>query len=325
MEEFRNFILLLLAVMAGCSPVNTIDSIPSNRTETPIVSNFQTFVNTSTPAPVLMSSHISGWVVYSLWVSQDPVESQIFLKDLKTGEVMQLTHSGNNSRPLWSPDGSQIMFLSWTKENSFDIYLMDRDGKNQRPVIVSPSMDMMADWSPDGNKIVFASDRDGHLNIYVIDLNTQSLKRLTNSPVITGSPRWSHDGKYIAFISNTGTSGTTQVFTMNADGTNVRPVTDYDLYYDDNPVWCPDSSCIIFTRSENGSKLMFLELASKAVKPLLTGLFDHSERISEFGLGQSSSRGYITFYVDEIFYAMDVKSWEIYPLQVEAKDLSLYP
>ena len=327
---------LIFGVLGGCARGDAANSAPINATNntkllttTPFISNIQTPVSPSTPAPVLITSHISGLAVYSFWVSQDPIVSQIFLKDLDTGVVTQLTNTGNNSDPIWSPDGSQIMFLSWTKENSFDIYLMDRDGSHQRQIVASPAMEIMTDWSPDGNKIAFVSNKDGNDEIYVIDLQTQDTVSLTNNLGIhsgtakwsPGSPKWSTDGKYIAFASTTGISGTSQVFIMNADGTNIRPMTDYDLYYDDSPVWCPDDSCIVFERDQ--PKLMLLDLTSKAVTPFLEGIFP-SERV-ELGLARSSRRGYMTFNVDGMFYAMNMKSREIFPLDIKANDLSLFP
>jgi Tol biopolymer transport system component len=140
--------------------------IPETLVATPL--NLPT--SSISPTPVLMASRISGWVVYSFWVSQNPAVSQIFLKNLDTSEVTQLTRLGNNSNPRWSPDGSQIMFLSWTKEDSFDISLMDKDGKNQQLIVVSPAIEIMPNWSPDGNKIAYVSNKDGNNEIYVYDL-----------------------------------------------------------------------------------------------------------------------------------------------------------
>ena len=328
---------LLFGVLGSCSTrVAQYPSLPSSTasvtielTESIVTTTPQIETPTTTPAPVLMTSHISGWAVYSLWVSQNPVISQIFLKNLDTGEVTQLTHSGNNGDPIWSPDGSQIMYLSWTKENSFDIYLMDKDGRNQRPVVAGPAKEIMPDWSPDGNKIAYVSNQDGDDEIYVYDLTAQTTVKLAANSGITseylkwspGAPKWLPDGKQIAFISTTGISNTSQVFVMNADGASVTVLTDYDLHYDDIPVWCPDSSCITFERDL--PKLMLLDIKHKAVTPLLDGIFPSSR--GELGLSRSPIRGYITFSVDGMFYAMDIKSREVYPLSIKAMDLSLYP
>ena len=136
-----------------------------------------------------------------------------------------------------------------------------------------------------------------------------------------GEPHWSPDGKEIAFIATTGISNTSQVFIMNADGTNIRPMTDYDLHYEFSPVWCPDGSCIIFARDL--PKLMLLDVNSKKVIPLLDNIFPAEK--GEFLIARSPARGYITFNVAGMFYAMDIKSREIYPLNIQAQNLSLYP
>jgi dipeptidyl aminopeptidase/acylaminoacyl peptidase len=308
----------------------TSSSPPTSPTESTLSgvktsSSLNTSVGSTLSPPVLVTYPISGWAVYSSWVSQNPVESQIFLKNLDLGEITQLTYSGNNSGPIWSPDGSQIMFLSWTKDNSFDIYLMDKDGKRQRPIVASQATEIMPDWSPDGNKIIYVSNKDGNNEIYLFDLVNKTTKMLTKSQEIKASPKWSTDGKKIAFISNSGASGRTQIFVMNTDGTDITPVTEFDLFYDDSPVWCPDNSCIILTRLENGPKLMILDLSNRKVRPLLGNLFNSEKNVSEAGVARSPLRGYITFYIDETFYALDIKNREIYSLDIKAKELSLYP
>jgi len=279
--------------------------------------------------PELTTEQISGWVVYSALVSREPFVTQIFLKNLNTGEITQLTNSRNNGWPRWSPDGSQIIFASQTEENGIDIYLMNRDGSNQRPIVASSVDDLVPDWSPDGTKIAFVSSKDGALNIYILDLQTKVDTRLTNDSLGGFAPKWSPDGQKISFISNSSENrqdGRSQVFIMNADGTNVEQITPYDIdHFDDSPVWCPDSSCVIFKRFIGGvPKLMFLDLANRKATPFLTGIFD--DNVLETSLTRSFSRGYITFVAGEMYYAMDIKTRKIYSLGVEnALALSLYP
>jgi len=272
---------------------------------------------------MLMASHISGSVVYARIVSHEPFLTQIFLKNLDTGEIRPLTTPGKYGGPRWSPDGRQILFLLWTKENSHDIYLMDKDGSNQRPVVAGPADETMADWSPDGGKFVYISHEDGLDGIYVMDLRKQASVKLL-SLQFAALPAWSSDGKRIAFISDTGVSGS-QVFIMNADGPEVEQLTEYERSnFDGWPVWCLDDSCLVFTRYIAGTpKLMLLNLSNREVRQLLTGVF--APDLPEARVACSPVRRYITFSVGGVFYAMDMKKGEIYPLGVEALDLSLYP
>jgi Tol biopolymer transport system component len=322
--------LMILSVLVGCariindkssSPIGGINTAITG-TPTSIVLSLQ--APDITPAPVLETGNISGWSVFSSIVHSDPPAGQIFLKNFDTGDVTQLTTSGNNSYPKWSPDGSQIMFLSWTKENP-NVYIMNKDGSNQRPVMASSASESMADWSPDGSKIAFVSNKNGKYQIYVFDLMTQVAVQLTNNPEGAFSPNWSPDGKYIAFSSSTKGDGRSQIFIMNADGTNVRQMTSYVLgNFDGNPVWCPDASCVIFERNNGNLQLMLLDFTNKEVSPLLIGVFDTLRQ--EAGLGRSPIRGYITFSVDQKYYAMDMKSRGLYYLPIEKVfDLSFFP
>jgi len=279
--------------------------------------------------PQLTTEHISGWVVYSVLVSREPFVTQIFLKNLYTGEVTQLTNSGNNGWPRWSPNGSQIIFDSQTEGNGIDIYLMNKDGSNQRPIVTSSANDLVPDWSPDGTKIAFVLSKDGNSNIFILDLQTMITTRLTNDSLGGFAPKWSPNGQKISFISNSSKNkrdGRSQVFIMNADGTNIEQLTPYNTdHFEDSPVWCPDSSCIIFMRFISGvPKLMFLDLANKETATFLTGVF--GENVTETNLTRSFSRGFITFVAGEMFYAMDIKTKKIYSLDVDnALALSLYP
>lgn len=307
----------LLIVSGGCA------STPSdNLTQTLGSPNNE---NANTTAPALVSSNISGKVVYSAVVSREPRVTQIFLKDLETNEIIQLTHSGDNLWPRWSPDGSQVVYLSWSREKSYDIYIMNDDGTNSQPLVASVASEKTPDWSPLRNKIVFVSNEDETDQIYVIDLNSLLVTKLTNNLAGVSTPQWSTDGKRIAFTANTGVSGRSQVFIVDADGLNLQQVTSYDIdNFEGNPVWCPDDSCIIFTRFVNGvPKLMLLDLSTKEVTPLLQGVF--ADNLQETRLARSPLRQYITFSIGDEYYAININTGELHSLGVSGLDLSLYP
>jgi hypothetical protein len=75
------------------------------------------------------------------------------------GAASQLTFTGDNAWPAWSPDGWQIAFDS-RRAGSWDIWVMNADGSGLRRVTIAPSAETHATWSPDGRWIAFSSDRD---------------------------------------------------------------------------------------------------------------------------------------------------------------------
>ena len=76
--------------------------------------------------------------------------------------------------PAISPDGKQIAFSYMG-----DIYLMPAEGGQAFRLTSHPAYDTRPVWSPDGQKIAFASDRDGGLNIYVTGVQGGDPARLT--------------------------------------------------------------------------------------------------------------------------------------------------
>lgn len=81
--------------------------------------------------------------------------------------------------------------------------------------------DMFPVWSPDGERIAFASTRSGDWEIYVGDISGEKLRRLTQSPGRDAHPYWFPDGRRLLFQSPR-FEGDTRIFAMNADGSDER-------------------------------------------------------------------------------------------------------
>ena len=161
---------------------------------------------------------------------------------------------------------AQIAFVS-DRDRNDEIYVMDDDGKNQRNLTNHPSDDYAPSWSPDGTRIVFMSDRDGHVpkggvlpnfEIYVMDADGGNQQNLTNDPSHDISPAWSPDGKRIAFTSyrdghDDAIHGrpTAEIYVMDDDGGNQQGLTN-DLNDDRHPSWSPDGKRIAFSSERDG-------------------------------------------------------------------------
>jgi len=166
----------------------------------------------------------------------------------------QLTNNPgyNNVHPAWSPDGSKIAFASIRPPHypDWEIYVMSSDGSNVRRLTNSPGFDGDPEWLADG-RIAFSSCRDNNHEIYIMNSDGTGQTRLTNSPGIDKHPTTSPrpipypTGQYqIAFESDR--SGHSEIWVMNADGTNQRQLT--GNHNNEEPDWSPMGDKIAFVR-----------------------------------------------------------------------------
>ncbi len=133
---------------------------------------------------------------------------KIYSIDLSSGRVTSLTSQGDwhDEQPRWSPDAGHIAFKS-TRGGSYNLYLMDADGRNVRRLTDHGGNDHDPSWLPDGQSLVFASDRDrgvGRYDLYRLWLADGSIERLTT--FFNGyafMPNVSPDGGWVAFVATT--------------------------------------------------------------------------------------------------------------------------
>jgi Tol biopolymer transport system component len=146
--------------------------------------------------------------------------------------------------PAWSPDGSQLAFVS-TRDGNSEVYILHAGGSQPERLTDDPATDTDPAWSPDGKTIAFTSDRSGYQEIYRMDAGGTNLTRLTNTLASNEHPTWSPDGAFIAFGSNR--DGYWQIYRMNADGTDLVNLSNDPMADDREPAWSPDGLWIAFT------------------------------------------------------------------------------
>ncbi|TJY37823.1 DUF5050 domain-containing protein [Pontimicrobium aquaticum] len=179
--------------------------------------------------------------------------SEIYVMNVDGTNVRQVTKSRDttyNIMPRVSPKGNQLLYSSdaFHYTNS-EIYLIN-ESLEEVNLSNNPAKDQFGSWSPDGEKVIFQSNRDGNFEIYVMNVDGTNIKRLTNNNYNDIDPSWSVNNE-IAFISNR--DGDNEIFIMNSDGSNQRQLT-FNEVLDVLPSWSPDGSTIAFGTYRHGKK-----------------------------------------------------------------------
>ncbi len=109
---------------------------------------------------------------------------EIFTMNMNGGDVFQVTNNTVlDSGPKWSPDCSRISYNSLDAGGSLDIHRINANGTNDVNLTNTPGIfDAFSAWSPNGNRIVFSSNRDVNFEIYTMNSsNGANVRRLTNT------------------------------------------------------------------------------------------------------------------------------------------------
>lgn len=200
--------------------------------------------------------------------------AELYLMHLTNGSLRQLTHTDelDEYMPVFSPDGKSIAFVtertrggmmlppvqaSGSDPSRATIYLMDTDGRNQRPLIDIDGAQRAPVFSPDGQKIAFESkappqenesstgstENSDTLEIYVIHTDGTNKRQLTHNNVDDGHPTWAPNGKRIAFTAMV--DDIYQIFSINAAGGAVKQLTFEDASHY-HPTFSPDGKRILY-------------------------------------------------------------------------------
>ncbi|MDQ3982822.1 MAG: hypothetical protein M3271_09120 [Actinomycetota bacterium] len=135
-----------------------------------------------------------------------------------------------------------------------DIYTVDPDGSDVANLTKTPGLDVAnVSASPDGKRIAFNVDSPTVLDdagLYVINMNGTGARDLLagrhDDFIAVGAPAWSSDGTRIAFEAYEYPAFRNELFVIDADGTDLRHLTNCDCVSSSYPVWSPVGPEIAF-------------------------------------------------------------------------------
>ncbi len=237
-------------------------------------------------------SYDSKWLVFQRTNPKEGINcDQIFVGKVpqKTGEKFEYrmlsSGKGRTTCPFFTKDGKHIIYASthlgsedcppvpdrskygnkyiWALYETFDIFMADLNGKIVKQLTHAKGYDAEATLSPDGEKMLYTSDKDGDIDLYIMNLNTGEEKRVTNTLGYDGGAWFSHDGKKIIWrasrpntdadiaeyksllAENLVAPTNMEVWVANADGSNARQITRYGQA-NWAPAYLPDDKRVIF-------------------------------------------------------------------------------
>ena len=153
--------------------------------------------------------------------------AQIYVASVNGSNFRRLTNSrAVEVEPKINPKtGNEAIFVSG-RSGPPQIYKMNIEGTDIVRLTTGEGEAVNPAWHPDGQHIAFAWTRGfepGNFNIFVMDVGNRQVVQLTHGVGRNENPTWAPDGRHIVFASRRG--GRTQIYSMLADGTQVRQLT----------------------------------------------------------------------------------------------------
>jgi TolB protein len=207
---------------------------------------------------------------YTLWVADSDGENP----------QAALTSPEPIISPSWSPNGSQLAYVSFESRKPV-VYVHEVANGRRRLVANFRGSNSAPAWSPDGQRLAVTLTRDGRSQLYTISASGGEPTRIMQSAGIDTEPAFSSDGSYIYFVSDRG--GSPQVYRVLSMGGGAQRVT-FQGNYNISPAISPDGTKLAYiSRVSGGYRLHVMDLTSGTVTPLTSTGADESPSFAPNG------------------------------------------
>ena len=149
---------------------------------------------------------------------------------------------------------TQIAYAS-NRTGTWEIWLMDWDGANQRRISFHNALSILPSWSPDNERMVYTSFVRGTSDMYIINRRGGGRMRINSGLALNTSATFSPVGNDIAFVGSV--RGNPDIYLIKDDSSNVRRLTTTNSI-ESTPEWSPNGRQISFTSGRSGSPQIYV-------------------------------------------------------------------
>lgn len=245
--DFRN-------LTAGGEPVRNRLNTTSNAVFSPLPGEYSRW-------------DLSAGNLLAVAIQTADLKADIWVGKADGGGLVNLTREPDLYYGLqWSPNGKKLAYvqLNPNGQPGQNIFVVSANGQDK--IRLTPDgQNFEPQWSPDGSKILFTSQRGNLMHLYVVNADGSNLQQLTQGEQNDYRGKWSPDGSKIIYTSDklamtTHNLNGEEIFVVNADGSKPQQLTN-NGFQDTDPVWSPDGSQIAFASNRDGNFEIYIAQA----------------------------------------------------------------
>ena len=182
-----------------------------------------------------------------------------------------ITKSGLSLSPQWHPRGGRVVYSKFLEQGGGTQLQEFEIATGNLRIISGGGLNITPIYSPDGRSIVYASGSEQGTDLMMINVDSPTVvQRLTfGRGSDNGGPSFSPDGRQIAFFSSR--SRFPQIYTMDADGTNVQLLTPFTpgvRSYRAAPDWSPDGRAVAYEQQMGDFQVWMIDIRDKQPRML---------------------------------------------------------